>query len=253
MVRRVLGIDVASAAWRDNGSAIIEFDDASGAFTAVRAPAIAWPTTSLTPASLAAAIDTVARTAGVTAVALDGPQGWRDPATDPALRGVGRRCELACRTQGKTGAYPKTYPGNQRRWIEFSIEVFDALLSRPGVVLANERGGCRPPVDGYAVIECFPTSAWRASGLKPLPGKGSRPALEPHARALWDAFALPEPRSRLSSHDDLQAVVAALCAVPVCGGPAIAVPEGVPAFVDRSGRRLEGLIWNVRPGASSAS
>jgi hypothetical protein len=248
-MRRVLGIDVASASWSDNGSAVIELDEVSGTFTGVTAPAIRWPTGSLTPAALAFAIDTFARARGVAAVALDGPQGWRDPGTDPGQPGVGRRCEYACRTQGKTGVYPNTFPANQRGWIQFSIELFDALLSKPGVVLANDRRGCEPA--GYAVLECYPTSAWRASGLVPLPGKNARPALQPYVAALLDAYRLPAPRTPIAQHDDVQAVVAALCAAALCGGPVIAEPEGVPATVELSGRRLEGLIWNVRPKASA--
>src|SRR5438132_6673686 len=132
MIRTVLGIDLASAKWSSVGSASIEFADE--AFIRVVAGAIAWPEVPLTPDALADAIDGFARREGVCAVALDGPQGWRDPATAEGTRGVGRRCEYECRTQGKTGAYPRTFPGTQRKWIEFSIGVFASLLAKPGVV-----------------------------------------------------------------------------------------------------------------------
>src|SRR5712671_1494812 len=133
MIRKVLGIDVASSVWSANGSATIDFDDAERVFTHVNAGAISWPSSPLTPSALAIAIDEFAKREGVCAVSLDGPQGWRDPATPEEMRGVGRRCEYECRTQGKTGAYPRTFPGTQRAWIEFSVEVFANLLARPDV------------------------------------------------------------------------------------------------------------------------
>lgn len=257
-----LGIDLASASWGDNGSALLELDATqrsdrsarAARFVSVVPGAIVWPSVPLTPASHAGVIDAFARSRGVRAVALDGPQGWRDPDTDPELPGVGRRAEHACRTQGKTGTYPKTYPSNQRAWIEHCIAVFDALLEKPNVVLAQEPGAA-PPSDGYLLLECFPTSTWRMSGLTPLPGKAKRPALAPFIAALSAAFALP-PFST-SSHDDLQGVAAALTAAAALGGPARAILHGVPArsIVDPSGqrRRVEGLIWDAAPLGLPAS
>lgn len=248
----VLGIDLASATWRDNGSAQLVID--SDAVRRVTPGAIAWPDRPLSPDALADAIDTHMRGRGICAVALDGPQGWRDPETPDGTRGVGRRCELACQTQGKTGPYGVTYPRTQRRWIEFSIAVFDSLLARPGVVLVNA-GPVSPPSDGYLVLECFPTSAWRSSGITPLPGKARRPRLSPYADALSRAYALPP--FEVTSHDDLQAVVAALCAAGVVGGPLTAHARGRAAFSsvhpDGVGRRVEGIIWDVEPTGGPAN
>jgi hypothetical protein len=246
-VKRVLGIDVASSSWAANGSALIEFDETT--FGRVVAPAIKWPSEQLTSASLAAAIDAFARDSAIDAIALDGPQGWRDPDTAAGTPGVGRRCEYECRTQGKVGVYPLTYPRNQRLWIEFSIRLFDELLARPGVILAGDTPVHRS-TDGYVVLECFPTSIWRTSGLKALPAKGKRPDLAPFCKALRDTYGLAalDP----SSHDDLQAVVAALAAVGIAGGPVISVQRGSAAITisDAMGtRRLEGFIWDAKPRA----
>jgi hypothetical protein len=178
---------------------------------------------------------------------MDGPQGWRDPATPEGTPGVGRRCEYECRTQGKTGAYPRTYPGTQRPWIEFCIDVYADLLARRGVALADPAG--RNGDTRYVVLECFPTSAWRSSGLVPLPAKGRKPELAPYWRRLRRAYGLPS--CRIASHDDLQAIVAALSAAAAAGGPAIALPRGLPATVarnsDGSSLLLEGYIWDVEP------
>jgi len=107
------------------------------------------------------------------------------------------------------------------------------------------------PSGGYAVLECFPTSSWRSSGLEPLPAKSRRPELGPPAAALAAAYALPPVRPGVASHDDLQALVAALAGAAAAGGPATPVPRGAPArlAVDGRGvpRRVEGLIWDVRP------
>lgn len=236
----VLGIDVASASWSDVGAAALDFHDHR--ISAIVPAPIAWPGTPLTPEALAFAIDNFARKNSVSAVALDGPQGWRDPDTALNLPGVGRRCEYLCRAQGKTGVYGRTYPGTQRNWIEFSIELFKQLLSLPGVILAD-REGVRA-AEGYLVLECFPTSAWRSSGLRPLPGKSKKPALGVYRDSLSDAYELPAFET--DRHDDLQAVVAALSAVGAVGGPVLAVPQGVPSRVVATGR-VEGLIWDVTP------
>ncbi len=248
MIRKVLGIDLASSKWSAVGSATIEFDDAANAFTRVVAGAMRWPEGALTPDALVDAIDAFARRKGVCAVALDGPQGWRDPSTPEGTRGVGRRCEYQCRTQGKTGASPRTFPGTQRAWIEFCVEVFARLLARPGVVLADPAAAA-DAASSYVVLECFPTSAWRSSGLIPLPGKAKRPELAPYLGTLVTTYGLPPTTAR--THDDLQAVVAALAAVGAVGGPAVAAPKGVVAsMIAIPGGlpiRIEGYIWDVKP------
>jgi Protein of unknown function (DUF429) len=190
---------------------------------------------------------------------MDGPQGWRGPATPAGAPGVGRRCEYECRTQGKTGAYPRTYPGTQRPWIDFCIEVFANLLARPGVALADPASCSRSQAralsgSAYVLLECFPTSAWRSSGLRPLPAKSKRPDLLPHWRALRAAYGLPH--ARVATHDDLQAVVAALSAAAAIGGPASAIARGTAAgLVMHQGLaiRVEGYIWDVSPRRSTNS
>lgn len=244
-MKRVLGIDVASASWADVGAAAVDFD--GDRITAVVPAPITWPNEPLTPIALARTIDWFAREYAVSAIGLDGPQGWRDPDTDVNLPGVGRRCEYLCRTQGKTGAYRRTYPANQVGWIEFSIELFRHLLAFPGVTLAGEGD---PDTKGYLVLECFPTSAWRSSGLRPLPAKSKKPPLGGYRDSLREAYGLPEFDT--SSHDDLQAVVAALCAVGAIGGPVIPVPRGLASSLIATGR-VEGLIWDVTPAGGAVS
>jgi hypothetical protein len=251
LIRKVLGIDVASATWESNGTAMISFDPGLQTFREIQVPAITWPDCALTPKSLANAIDDYARTNGICAVALDGPQGWRDPSTPEGTPGVGRRCEYECRTQGKTGVYPTTFPANQRAWIEFCIDLFDELLDKRGTVLANPRTPTNIPENGYLLLECYPTSAWRSSGLMPLPGKAQRPTLDSYVSALANAYGLPPISPGIQRHDDVQAMIAAVVAVAVVGGPAKPTSNGVDprTSVDELARqrRLEGFIWNVQP------
>lgn len=251
MRMRSLGIDVASSTWGNNGSALVEFDVSANIVSRVVPGAISWPEDPLSPHALARAIDEYAQSNGVRAIALDGPQGWRDPSTDPGLPGVGRRCEYESRTQGKTGIYPTTYPGNQRSWIEFSIELFDELLRIGNASLADSLPSSQAPSSKYYLLECFPTSTWRTSRLKPLPKKSSKPGLQAYVRALGAAYGLPSFQTQ--SHDDLQAVVAGLAAMAVCGGPAVAVPRGVPSRLhvhqDGASRRIEGVIWDASPAS----
>jgi Protein of unknown function (DUF429) len=253
MIRRALGIDLASSSWASVGSATVAFDDA-GAFTEVVAGTIAWPAVPLTPRALADAIDLFVRRHRICAVAMDGPQGWRDPETPVGTPGVGRRCEYECRTQGKTGIHPRTYPGTQSAWIEFCVAVFAELLSKPGVVLADPVA-LPPGGASYLLLECFPTSAWRSSGLSALPAKTKKPDLSPYVRALRKAYRLPRCAPR--SHDDLQAVVAALAAAAAARGPGRAIPRGAPATLvaqpDGSVLRVEGYIWDVAPTAIRAT
>jgi hypothetical protein len=210
--------------------------------------AITWPAVALSPAAMAAAIDHHARAHDVRAIALDGPHAWRDPATPTTSPGVGRRGEYALRTQGKTGVRGTTYPRTQRGWTEFSIAVFAALLDRADVALAAP--GVAPPRRGYVVLEAYPTAIWRAAGLAPLPAKRARPDLADHAARLAAAFGLPAFAP--TSHDDLQAVVAALAAAGLADGRARA--HGVAAarldghLGDHLGDHLiEGYVWDVVP------
>lgn len=236
---RVLGIDLASGEWRDNGTALVIWGEHR--FLEVQPGCIDWPAATLTPERLAQRVVAFCEKEGVSAVSLDGPQGWRDPLTDPALPGVGRRCEYESRTQGKTG-WLRTYPSNQRGWIEFCIAVFDHLLRAPGVQLASTHEPARQ--DRLMVLECFPTSTWRTAGLEPLPGKKSRPDLREWMARLQGVFRLPAFTT--GSHDDLQAVVGALPAAGLLGGPVDVFARGQTARLHQ-GRRIEGFIWDASP------
>lgn len=244
-----LGLDLGSRAWARNGAALVGWR--AGRFTAVEVGALRWPDLPLTPSALAAVVLEAARARGARAVAIDGPHAWRDPRRADAF--VGRACERATRTPGKTGppgvAVPRTWLG----WTRFSIDVFDALLASGDARLAGEG-----PDDGRLVLaECFPTSTWRTAGLAPLPAAArcDSATLRRHARALWSRFDLPGAPPRSIGHDDLQAVVAALAGAGLAGGPCDVVGHGEPLrLLAGDGRpalrRVEGRIWDARPRAT---
>jgi hypothetical protein len=115
-----------------------------------------------------------------------------------------------------------------------------------------------PPDGKFYLLECFPTSTWRQAGLKPLPGHHiDLPTICRFAGDLREAFGLADIASRAtrdqSEHDNLQALVAALPAAGLLGGPCQAVPKGLRAKMiaarDEIPRhRVEGVIWDAMPG-----
>jgi predicted kinase len=242
-VTRVLGVDLASGRWRDNGTALLSFDD-DGAWRDVESGVVGWPDEGRPDAErIAAQLDEFCLAHGVSALSLDGPQGWRDPELTP---GWGRAAERESRTPGKTGPPGTCVPGTYLAWVSLCVEVFERLTALAHVDLSNEVVDRieRPDRGRYILLECFPTSTWRTAGLAELPGKAKTRDTTAFARALAAAFGLPplEP----IGHDDLQAVVAALPAAALLGGPARAVARGT------SGRRvgadwIEGLIWDAAP------
>ena len=238
--------------WDDIGAALIAFD--RRCFTEAVPSVITWPAEKITPAAVARAIDAFARAHDVAAVSIDGPHGWRDPAAGASRAGVGRACEYATRTPGKTGTRGIAYPSTFLRWTQFSIDVFANLLRRPDVALVNDCSGVvQPRRTGYWMIECFPTSTWRTSGLKELPGhrRAPRNVVEQFARRLVTVYALPS-EAVTRDHDDLQAVVSTLPAAGLLGGPAIAYARGEPTrSID--GVRIEGFIWDAAPAGGTIS
>lgn len=253
---RVLGVDLACRSWDDTGTALVEFTH--DGWAKCRVGVLQWPDRQVSPVEMASLIDAYARENGVSAVCLDGPQGWRRPGIGPSTRpGVGRLAEYEVRAQGKVGEYGNTYPRNQAPWITFCITVYDQLLACPGVLLANDPDATRftPPHGGYILAEVYPTSTWRASGLTPLPGKQRTTLGRMLDAERWLATRYGMPTGFVqcrANHDHLQAVVAALPGVGLLGGPVVPEPNGekadnIQASLNVPAHRVEGLIWDARP------
>jgi len=253
----VLGIDLASRSWQDNGSAIVGFSTGEQkTWNSVECGCITWPTEVLSASAMAKTIEQVVESRAIAAVSLDGPQGWREP--DATVRkGVGRLCEYESRCQGKTGEYGKTYPQTQHNWIRFCIDVFGELIAGGKAQVANDpqQLTVEKLLDGkFWLLECFPTSTWRSSRLAPLPGKSrvgkKRELVAAYVRSLQQRYRLPNLDPWLGSHDDLQAIVAALPAAGLLGGPCLAIPKGkgswqVKAKDATPEHWVEGVIWDA--------
>jgi hypothetical protein len=191
-----------------------------------------------TPDNVADIAIGAARRFNASLILLDGPQGWKDP-----MNGLthSRICERKLNTPGKTGLPGDTKPANYRPFIEFSIDVFNALDAR-GWQRFNP-GTWRP--GDQAVAETFPLSAWRSLRLKSLPAKSkARPN---------DIFSCLQnlTNSRLVSgagtaptHDQLQAIVAGLGGLGILSGDQhhYSLAGAPPSLVDGIWR--EGYIVN---------
>jgi hypothetical protein len=160
---------------------------------------------------------------------IDGPQAWK--ASNNGYHA--RVCERRLATPGKTGLPGTCKPGSYVSFIQFSIELFDALALRgwprlADVTMLTGRDHC--------AIESFPTAAWKRLGTRPLPGKRKARAADVAQRLKWvcDEFSLvvPDP----VSHDELQAMVAGVAgtklemegirAIELVGEPPITI-EGI--------------------------
>jgi len=170
-VVRVLGIDVARFELGSQRFRAADVRNPAPLRSPRCDPAIKWPDTRLSPESLAGAIDDFVRSNGVVAVALDGPQGWRDPAT-PAGNLGWTPMRASVPKPGENRCRPQTYPGSQRRWVESASNCSPCCCRNRSVPWRHKRTAS----GGYAVLECYPTMTWRAAGLLPLPSKSaSRP------------------------------------------------------------------------------
>lgn len=219
---RVLGVDLASRSWSDNGSAVLTFQSSpQPQWLSLEYGCIRWPASAVTATAMAEVIHSYVTEKRLDAVSLDGPQGWREPNAG-SRPGVGRWCEYLCKCQGKMGEYGKIYPRSYGTWIQFCLDVFETLPEKGDARLVNDADVKTLELlngRGYWLLECFPTSIWKTSGLKPLPGK-KKLAGNPHevfsyVRDLKQSYNLPNLEDWKGTHDDLQAVVAAF-QPPVC-------------------------------------
>jgi hypothetical protein len=168
---------------------------------------------------------------------IDGPQAWKDP--DNGLE-HSRICERQLNTQAKTGLPGYVKPANFTPFVRFSIDLFDALISR-GWRLFESITMSPPP---NTVIESYPRSAWSSLGISPLPSKKKARQFDIDGRfdSLKNQFRIE--CSGKPNHDELQALVAGLAGIAIESGMenAIKIYGEPPKLID--GYRREGFIVN---------
>jgi len=230
---RILSVDLAHSSYNKLGVVLLE-DSGDGFSVRAITPGDVGLTGEPSAHALATNLVAVCRRLSVSILLLDGPQGWKDP--DNGLK-HSRVCERELNTPGKTGLPGNAKPGNYLPFIAFSVSVFDGLVAQ-GFELWSGRAA------PLLAIESFPWSAWRQLGIVPLGAKSKarREDLERVVAELQGLFPLRVP-DRLS-HDQVQALVAALAGVAVSRGSCAGyVAAGVqPKRLDGSWR--EGFIIN---------
>jgi hypothetical protein len=230
---RIISVDLAYTSYEKLG--IILLEEKQGGFVAhglsARDLALIGPPS---PQELARSLTEACARFSVPLLFLDGPQGWKHPGNGLQHSRV---CEHLLNTPGKVGLPGICKPGNYLPFVAFSIAVFQELVTN-GFELWSGRATT------LVAVESFPTSAWRKLGLQPLPAKWKAQFghLQQAASDLRSMFPLEVPEGL--SHDQLQALVAAVAGVPlVRGHPTGYVASGImPSLVEGTWR--EGFIVN---------
>ncbi len=197
-----LSVDLAYVDYRDIGVALVTYDSA-GPQESLTARAFDVPLSGRpSVAALAAWLQEMVEAHNVRCLCIDGPLGWRSPATDSPHCRISER---VVRAPGKTGlppdgVKPRTYLG----FTTFSIALFEALLDTAVWTLPGDQAAAP---QARVVTESFPTAGWRALGLPPLMAKGRASAAD-----VQDAGARLQARTGITleqvrTHDQLQAVV----------------------------------------------
>jgi hypothetical protein len=235
----VLSIDLAHKSPADIG--VCSLRTVSGQIEAapIRLPALGL-TGRPEATALAKTIVDLAKQLDARLVFIDGPQAWKSPENGLVHS---RICERQLATPGKTGLPGITKPSTYAPFIVFAVEVFDQLVTL---------GWPRLP-DALALhsasrfaLESFPTAAWRALDLAPLPSKANTPAGAVQAKLAELSRLLPisiEGAGDLT-HDELQALVAGLAGIAVEGHTSCAVTLAGVAPFELDGAWREGFIVN---------
>jgi hypothetical protein len=233
----VLSVDLAAKNYEDNGIAFISYRGRKPKFPTpsdlgLGGKPSAW--------DLAATLNSFCQKENVTALLLDGPQGWKSPKTRIDHMRV---CERVLNTPAKTGIIGRVKPATFLRYITFSINLFHILRVDYGWNLLTEDWTEHPKTRW--IVESFPSFAWRTLGLEKLPAKSKT---KPKQLKTWiedlmmmTGYTLPDALS----HDQLQAaVVLPAGQALVQGKPERVVLVGKDPIVKRSGDVLEGWIVN---------
>ncbi len=234
----VISIDLATRRYQDIGIARL-VEQGQGITVNFVRPAMHGLTGTPDMHQLAELIATLAREIAATVITVDGPQAWKDP--DNQLL-HSRVCERLLATPTKTDIPGVAKPGTGLRFVTFAIEFFDQLAEQGWPRLTTPSIA---PATTCVAAEVFPTAAWRALGLKPLPAKSKTKPGDVNAwlqrlQALITLIVNGEP-----SHDELQALIGGLAGLALERGDETGFQlVGRPPFL-LEGMWREGYILNV--------
>lgn len=228
----VLSVDLASRRYRDFGFAYLESGNWTPRYPVAADLGLSDPPD---PGKLAAALNDFSRDQAVDVLLLDGPQGWRHPASPVEHM---RLSERAFNTPGKSGLPGNAKPSTYLKYIQFSVDVFDQLRRSHGWALLTHDWPAR--ARQRWVVECFPSAAWSLMGLDRLPSRAKQSQIDQAARELAQVSGLELP-SKLT-HDELQASVVLLLGTSIASAsPERVILAGVDPIVEL-GVVYEGLI-----------
>lgn len=233
----VVSVDLATRRYQHIGIAVLVQNALSISVDFVR-PANCGLTGVPEAYRLAAFVGALAQKAAARVITIDGPQAWKDP--DNGLP-HSRVSERLLHTQTKTGVSGVAKPGTALRFVTFALEFFDHLAEQGWPRLTTPILGPTACV----AAEVFPTAAWRALGLTPLPAKSkTKPgdvAVWLHRlQALFPLVVNGEP-----THDELQALIGGLAGLALARGEDAGFQlVGQPPF-RKNGEWVEGYILNV--------
>jgi hypothetical protein len=159
---------------------------------------------------LAGLLNHMATLRGIQVMMLDGPQAWKSGSNGLEHARVSER---QLNTAAKTGLPGMVKPLTYRPFAEFCLDVYDGLCRRGWRRLeTREQPGSAPE---RVLVESYPHAAWKALGIKPLPGKR-------HAKVsdLAENYAalrqlMPITTDRPPNHDQLQAIVGGLAGLAI--------------------------------------
>lgn len=193
-------------------------------------------------APLAAALDAFCTRERVSVLLLDGPQGWRHPASQIEHM---RLCERVLNTPCKTGTVGLVKPRTYQNYVQFCIDLFATLRLEYGWKLLTQQWNRKR--SARWIVESFPSAAWPMMGLPKLPAKSKtkKTQIETWAQNLSAITGLELP-SKLT-HDQLQSIVVLPAGRAIAENkPDEVILSGTDPFTTKEGDILEGWIANPR-------
>jgi hypothetical protein len=141
---------------------------------------------------------------------IDGPQAWKE--ADNGLEHC-RCCERKLNTPAKTGLPYCVKPRSYKRFVSFSVEVFNELQKNGFRLLQGEND--YPAKNEVLALESFPLAAWKELKIIPLLAKtkATNADINECLERLKCIYPLNISDLSTPSHDELQAIVMGIAGI----------------------------------------